>query len=213
MGSSCAVVQSDMSCPSPTVHPASRHGMPQKPSPQPWKQYEETWTIERFRSSSRSHLASAAQVLISIVKTRPHDMQPGTVAYLSHLALECMLKAMILYRSKCAGVRDLERKNKDVHDALFRGRHGHNIESLAAEINLPQIARIEGIPWKEDECWGGIVSEERPYSVRYHTGSVSERDATAEHERATELIGVLMSRMPSISLRSGKRVPGRKDHE
>jgi hypothetical protein len=169
-------------------------------------------TLETFRRSCRSHFESAQHVLGRASAAGSHEshVRPCTAAYLAHVALECVLKAHLLYRGGCASVGHLQSKNPSTYSALFQGRRGHNLQVLADKLGLPRLLRIEGKAWVDDECWKRISSDARPYSLRYGEEDVSCKEVEQELKRAHEIITAVLSQTERIPLTAARSRTRRK---
>lgn len=167
------------------------------------------WTLEKFKRAGRSHLASAEHVLNAGADGRSR-IRPGTAAYLAHVALECVLKARLLYRGGCASAEDLKRKNPKVHDKWFGGKHGHNLRLLAEHLRLPGLMQTEGRPWCDDRCWGRIASDERPYALRYGAEDVTVSHVRQELDRTSQIVDAVLAGTASIPLVTPRRGRRRK---
>lgn len=158
------------------------------------------WTLDRLRRSGRSHLASAQHVLRNASGGGGTAVKPGSAAYLAHVALECVLKAHVLYRGGCASAEDLRRKNPKVHADLFQGKHGHDLQFIADSLRLPELMKREGKRWSHDDCWNRITSSERPYSLRYGVEDVGDTDTQKELQRTSEIVAAVLAETGTVPL-------------
>lgn len=165
------------------------------------------WTLDRFRRASRSHLKSAEHIIdrTSLKGSSDPALIPASAAYLAQVALECGLKARILYRGGCSSTDELERKMPEVHKNLFKGAQGHKIGYLAKHLRCDDLVELEGKPWKEDACWTRITSNDRPYSLRYGAENVEVANVKEELARTSDLLDILLS-----GIRNGKPNKSRK---
>lgn len=183
------------------------------------------WTLEKFRRSGRSHLACGQRILSDLQgageglkgkkkkgKKEPAQAHPGVLpgsaAYLAHVAIECVVKARVLYRSGCASLEDLKRKDPSAHETLFRGRRGHALRFLAESVRLEEILKQEGKDTSiiKDSCWTRMAHDERPYSLRYGAEAPAVDDVEQELQRAAEIVeAVLRGTGPVPSKRQGWR--------
>ena len=166
-----------------------------------------TWTLERFRRSGRSHIDGAQHLLKEVQAIRSPDagIRLGSAAYLAHVALECVLKARLLSRNACASAEDLQRKHPNVYAALFSGKLGHNLQFIADKLRLPELMRVEGKPWVDDDCWNRIASSKRPYSLRYGAEDVSSGAVEEELQRSEEIIAAVLAGTRTVPLTSARR--------
>ncbi|MBI4859847.1 MAG: hypothetical protein HY815_06230 [Candidatus Riflebacteria bacterium] len=169
------------------------------------------YTIARFQRASRSHLGVAEQALTRTpgrsLRRRPAD-GPFTAAYLVHVALECALKARILFRSGCQDTDHLKRKDVGAYNALFRSREGHKLLALADHLRLSNLMTGDGGEWVEDACWKSMIFEERPYSLRYGAQTVKRDKAMEELRRAKKIVEVVLAGVQfvrGLGKRSDKR--------
>jgi hypothetical protein len=169
-----------------------------------------TWTLDRFRRASRSHL-SAAKYLLQVLDetssdgvTAPSPLSANSAAYLGHVALECAFKARLLWRYNVASAEDLKRKLRDVHETLFRGRSGHDLGALAKELRLPKLLATEGKSWNDDSCWKRISHAERAYTLRYGAGSMDRDVVKEEIARVDQISGALMVGIRHVPLHETK---------
>jgi HEPN domain-containing protein len=155
----------------------------------------QTWTLDRFRSASRGHLYAARNVLAAQQKskTKPPAAVPTSAAYLAHVALECALKARLLYRGGFASAEELKKKHPRVHAKLFHSARGHDIPELAGELRLESFVALNGKTLANDACWKRLCSSERPYALRYGAQQLREEEATEEVDRASDLAEQLLS--------------------
>ena len=172
---------------------------------------QHTWTLEKFRRSGRSHLEGARYVLNHVQDVRPGQpmLMPLSAAYLAHVALECIMKARLLYRNGCASTEDLQRKYPKVYAALFQGKRGHDLDFLSESLRLPELMKLEGKTWVDDDCWKRIASTERPYSLRYGAEDVEASKVEQELQRAAEISTALLSSTKTIARRRTKKRGGR----
>ncbi|MCG8556719.1 MAG: hypothetical protein MJD61_15745 [Proteobacteria bacterium] len=155
---------------------------------------DEHWTLHTFRSAAAGHLHGAECVLSVLPQNPTHPARaPASAAYLAHVALECAIKARLLYRAGCADGEDLKKKQPKVYDALFRRRQGHELARLAEEVRLSKLMKVEGKQWVDDDCWKRLTTSERPYSLRYGAENIGASAAGAEVARSKELADVLLS--------------------
>lgn len=120
-------------------------------------------------------------------------MTPGSAAYLAHVALECAIKALILYRAGCANIGDLKRKSPKIYDQLFRTKHGHDLVRLAQEVRLSKFVGTYGKAWADDTCWKRMTGNDRPYGLRYGSERIGTDAAKEDVSRARDLSGVLLA--------------------
>lgn len=168
---------------------------------------DELESIDGFRRSGRSHLAAAQHIAAGVVGAQDGAMKLGSAAYLSHVAVECVLKARILYKGDCATLDDLKRKLPRVYQELFRGVKGHDLGILAAKLNLPTLLKHEGKSWKDDPCWKRMTSSGRPYSLRYQAHDLDPSDAKLEIGRAAEITEAVLAGTKLIP--RGKSIRGK----
>lgn len=165
------------------------------------------WTLDRFRRAGVGHLRSAEHVLEK-AKSRtvgePSSL-PGSAAYLAHLALECVLKAHLLARGGCASAEVLERRHPRVHDALFKGRRGHNLKNLADQIRIESVLNLAGAKWNDDATWKRMAADDRPYTLRYGVEQLSPGDAENELKRASALLATLVRGTRTVPLDGNER--------
>jgi hypothetical protein len=128
----------------------------------------------------------------------------NSAAYLGHVALECAFKARLLWRYNVASAEDLKRKQPGVHEALFRGRTGHDLGALAKELRLPKLLATEGKPWNDDSCWKRISHSERAYALRYGAGSMDRDVVQEEIARVDQISGALMVGIRRVQLHEKK---------
>lgn len=152
------------------------------------------WTLRHFNLAARGHLHAADSVL-------RHQSDSGqmptrtaaSAAYLAHVALECAMKARLLYRDGCDSVKDLARKSPNVSHLLFKTSKGHDLTILSEKLALSRVVKLDGKTFANDACWKRLCSEARPYSLRYGTEEISEKDAREDVSRSRELTDVLLS--------------------
>lgn len=170
----------------------------------PPKTSSATLTLDGFRRIGQSHLQAAKEVLDKVSVTTPRRGQkdpailPATVAYLAHVALECVMKARLLSRGDCATATDLERKAPKVHRELFRGKSGHSLSTLAKQLRLKAILGDDAAILVHDACWSRMQHTERPYSLRYGAESLNRGEVGEELERAAKITAALIRDMPSV---------------
>lgn len=168
--------------------------------------YQHTWTLERFRRSGRSHLASAQHLLDLVKQALPAThAKPHSAAYLAHVAVECALKALLLSRNGCASKEELELKHPKAHAALFHGKSGHDLKRLAEHLRLGRFMGLSEKAWSEDDCWKRIVNDDRPYSLRYGAEEVSAEAVEEELERVKAVVGTVLGAIRTVRL-AGRHV-------
>jgi hypothetical protein len=134
----------------------------------------------------------------------PTALSPNSAAYLGHVALECAFKARLLWRFNVPSAEDLRRNQPGVYDKLFRGRTGHDLGALAAELRLPNLLATEGKPWKDDSCWKNISHSDRAYTLRYGAGSMDHDVVQEEIARVDQISGVLLVGIGRVPLHPKK---------
>ncbi|MDX9723018.1 MAG: hypothetical protein RBU37_19870 [Myxococcota bacterium] len=165
------------------------------------------WTLKSFRSSSAGHLEAAERILEPQSKKgrQAPGLTPGSAAYLAHVALECAMKARLLWRAGCADTEKLQTQLPKVHRTHFAGKQGHNLRKHAAELGLAKLVKEEGHEWSDDDCWHRMCGGERPYSLRYAGEEVNAEQAREELDRATKLREILVSGISSRLKKLGEQ--------
>jgi hypothetical protein len=151
-----------------------------------------TTTLHDFRLAAISHLNAAKKVLDDPDGTAP-ARAPSTAAYLATVSLECLLKARILFRGGVESDALLKDKAKPVYNALFTSAKGHAVESLARELRLEELLKLEGKTAPDPDIWKRLSHSGRPYSLRYGAEQLSAEDATAEVAAVEQLHAPLLA--------------------
>jgi len=161
-----------------------------------------TWTLDRYRLAGHGHLHGARCILESKpAKTVPTPaLTPASASYLAHVALECALKARILFRGGYPSAEALQAKLPKVHAHLFRSAAGHDLGKLATELRLEGFVQTHGKSWREDACWKRMTLDARPYSLRYGVEQADRSRAKEELDRTSELLDVLLGGIKSVPL-------------
>lgn len=120
-------------------------------------------------------------------------LAPTSASYLAHVALECGIKARLLYRGGVFSIDDLQSKQPRVYETLFRSRTGHDLAQLASEVNLAGVMAAEGKPLNQDACWRRMTAPTRPYSLRYGAENVEETHVKEEVNRSNDILDVVLS--------------------
>ena len=140
-------------------------------------------TLSHFRAAAEAHLHIASAQIVGT----PPSRTPGAIAYLSSVALECSLKALILKHMGAVDLGDLRNRQPRIHSRLFSSRTGHQLDQLAAQANLARYLGGDSPQMKAPHVWRRMCGQDRPYSVRYGFEEVNEDDALAEREEAKRL--------------------------
>lgn len=167
-----------------------------------------TTKLHDFRLASHGHLAGAKAILGDENTSRsgsPPAKLPTSAAYLASVALECSIKARLLFRGGFQSDDALKEKQPSVHKALFKSKEGHDLGKLASELRLVNLLGADGRTWQEDKVWKRMSSPERPYSLRYGGEHLTAEDAEAEVARVGELSETLLSGLSRGTPRRGGR--------
>lgn len=151
------------------------------------------WTLAHFRRVGREHLNGARAVLNASSEGQASECAPVTAGYLVHVALECSIKARLLYRAGCNSTDELKRKYAAVHDKLFQSKSGHDIEKLASQVRLEELLMLEGKRLPPSETWNRMKASHRPYSLRYGAERPDHPEVLQEIDEASKLVDVLLS--------------------
>ncbi len=164
-------------------------------------------TLEQFRRAGYSHLKAAELILDSLEtgSAGTPAQVPASAAYLVHVALECGIKARLLFRGGFTSTDALAAKLPHVHKTLFSSRKGHDLTALSQQVRLQEFVATNGRSWRNDSCWNRITSPQRPYSLRYASEQVDRNAAREEVQRASELLGVLLSGIGGAAPRRARR--------
>jgi len=159
---------------------------------------DDTWTLRRFRLAGQAHLHGARALLASAPGAskggeRPPALLPSSATYLAQVALECAIKARILWRYGFDSAAKLKSAQPTVHERLFKSKHGHNITELAAELRLKEVVAAEGKALADDACWRRLCSSERPYTLRYGAADLDEADAREDIDRVASVTEALFA--------------------
>ncbi len=157
------------------------------------KRQADLWTLRKFQQASHSHL-NGAQSVLEKYTTPPRNkpaLMPATAVYLTHVALECGMKARLLRKTGCNTVSEFCKKQPILYGKLFHSKIGHDINELSVGVNVQSLYRTDGKTWKNDTCWKRIIKRERPYTLRYGAEAVTVTVANEEITRVSELLDVL----------------------
>ncbi|MCC6217274.1 MAG: hypothetical protein IT376_20620 [Polyangiaceae bacterium] len=141
-------------------------------------------TVGQFRAAAEAHLHVAGASALSAPGVP--KATPATAAYLSHMAVECSLKSLILKASKAPTTADLEQHHPRIYQALFTGRGGHRLSALADHARVESHLQSNA-PGAGDAAWRRMRGDARPYSLRYATEAVTAGEAQAELDLARRL--------------------------
>lgn len=167
------------------------------------KATEDTWTLQRFRLAGQAHVHAARALLHPPPgQTAPPALVPSSAAYLAQVALECAMKARLLFRGNFPSAERLSLKHPKVYEELFRSRKGHDVNRLATELRLKGLLETQGSPLANDACWNRVCSSERPYSLRYGAEHLSSVEAREDVDRASSVVEALFA---GIGKMGGKR--------
>lgn len=165
------------------------------------------WTFDEFRRTGKSHLASAIRLPRSEPASGIHSQSS---AYLAQLALECTLKAQLLYRAGCASATDLARQLPSLHKEYFKGTKGHDIALLAKHLHLEKTMKLQGKAWADDSTWERLTSAARPYSLRYGSEEPTPAEVEDDISRVQSIVHAVSSAMPRKPLAGDQRPPASK---
>lgn len=154
---------------------------------------DQDWTLERFKQAGLAHLHSASHVLRSVERDKAApSLASASATYLTHVALECLLKAKLLRRGGYENVAKLKKSLPKVYKNLFRGVAGHSIEQLSDELRLRRELAGQSDCVTNDACWVRVCSAERPYSLRYGAEELTVTEATEDVGRAEQIAHILL---------------------
>jgi hypothetical protein len=132
-------------------------------------------------ASAHVHLAESYSLAPS-KKTKPAPAPkalPGSIAYVSSVALECSIKSLILKGCKVADTVGLQKQHSKLYKGLFSGSSGHNLSLLAKAAGLARHLGSDA-PKNSDKSWARMCNSGRPYTLRYGTEVLSLTDARSE---------------------------------
>ncbi len=145
--------------------------------------------LEQLRLAARVRSRAAGEVLA----TQPTDGRPQRACYLMHVALECSLKARILY---IAGTATLEQLRRVVPEEdfrpLFEGRSGHLLGTLAERVTLRRLLEAEQkVHLLQRRPWTAMCGADRPYSLRYGCEGLSRERAEDELATGAAIVDII----------------------
>jgi hypothetical protein len=161
-------------------------------------------SLHGLRAAALGHLHAAERVL-AVSREQPPAPSLTRVSgcYLAQVALECSLKAQLLFRAGCVDEAELQGKQPRVHEALFRSRRGHDLQLLAHNADLRGLLATEGKAYPQGACWSRLTSAGRPYSLRYGTEDLRDDLAAEEIGLARVIAGVLLGRLGRLGAARG----------
>ena len=146
-------------------------------------------------NANRDQLCHSARTKMeaanALVSGRPPHPTPAV--YLSHVALECALKRLILIKNGAEKVNDLRRylPQADI-DRLFTGTTGHNLHLLEQTAGLRRYLTASGDEsFLTHRAWRNMGGE-RPYSLRYGFETVTLESAKGEVQFARRLTDLIL---------------------
>jgi hypothetical protein len=142
---------------------------------------------EQLRRSAQTK-KDAANALIS--GKQPH---PIPAVYLSHVALECALKRLILIKNGAEHIDDLKRKlPPETFGSLFSGAAGHDLHHLEGTATLRRhLAASHNESLLDNRVWHSM-GHPRPYSLRYGCDAVTAQDAGDQVRFAAKLAELIL---------------------